>query len=82
MTPVETARTRYLSWGAQEREHADYCRTTHRTGWRCWNYLGRAVEAATTWRKQSESRVGIRGSRARNTRQGRRRTCRSTGRPR
>lgn len=32
----------YLIWGAQERQHADYCLTTGRVNWQCWNYFGRA----------------------------------------
>ena len=44
---VVMAGRRYRSWGAQEREHADYCRITDRVSWRCWNYLGRHVEAAS-----------------------------------
>ena len=44
---VASASRRYRSWGAQEREHADYCRITDRVSWRCWNYLGRHVEAAS-----------------------------------
>lgn len=44
---VEEAGARYRRWGRQEREHAEYCPATGRMNWRCWNYLGRAVEAAS-----------------------------------